>query len=471
MMNKCRKCSNKLLPQVTICEKCAMPVLFEPESNHFPRPSHFLKQMKQAAIDAIKDTKPIPLFDDEDDSGLKSLSTAEVYAESGMDIINDESSEFTVELPEEPQPTKQEEAQAKKKKKTAYKTISIPLFDDRKSTGRLSQIDELEDDESEELIISDLEDDEVEDLGYEPEIVGYGNSEEQQEEAQEDESDGETFSTSGIDIDMEYMPLPGEESAEESTEESSEETTQEEQPKQVEPKKTQIKITNDNKQTQKISRVAQQGKLKVEYIDGYPDTWEWVLFENDTENRFGYQISGREKETGHYDFLVFPDESISSDSIMSKISDQQKTEIASLLRQGKMMESVRQLRKNFKILSIRQAQKIIKKFARQEKCKVQNFEMVIDSLPAKNKKVILRILRQGKTLEAIYLFRSMTKMGLKESREQIEYLCEKERLNYNPMQVTTEHLMIKKNSVDGLVIIIRLILLAFISLIVWMFFF
>lgn len=448
-----------------------MPVLFEPESNHFPRPSYFLKQMKQAEIDAIKDTKPIPLFDDEDDSGLKSLSTAEIYAESGMDVLNDESSEFTVELPEEPPQeqveTKQEEAQAKKKKKTAYKTISIPLFDDRRSTGRLSKIDELEDDESEELIISDLENDEVEDLGYEPEIVGYGNPQEESDEESSEESSGESdeqeeaLSTSGIDFDIEYMPLPGDEPKERKHEEV----------KQAEPKKTQTKITNDNKQTQKISRVAQQGKLKVEYIDGYPDTWEWVLFENDTENRFGYQISGREKETGHYDFLVFPDENISSDSIMSKISDQQKTEIASLLRQGKMMESVRQLRKDFKILSIRQAQKIIKKFARQEKCKVQNFDMVIDTLPTKHKKVILRILRQGKTLEAIYLFRSMTKMGLKESREQIEYLCEKESLNYNPMQITTEHLMIKKNSVDGLVIIIRLILLAFVSFIIWMIFF
>ena len=347
--------------------------------------------MKQAEIDAIKDTKPIPLFDDEDDSGLKSLSTAEFYAESGMDVLNDESSEFTVELPEEQPEIKHEEALVKKKKKTAYKTISIPLFDDRKSTGRLSKIDELEDDESEELIISDLEDDEVEDLGYEPEIIGYGNPDHESDEEEE------TLSASSIDIDMEYMPLPGEQSKEQ-------EKPQE--VKQAEPKKTQTKITNDNKQTQKISRVAQQGKLKVEYIDGYPDTWEWVLFENDTENRFGYQISGREKETGHYDFLVFPDENISSDSIMSKISDEQKTEIASLLRQGKMMESVRQLRKDFKILSIRQAQKIIKKFARQEKCKVQNFEMVIDTLPAKNKKVILRILRQGKTLEAIYLFRS-----------------------------------------------------------------
>ncbi|WP_372364488.1 hypothetical protein [Candidatus Uabimicrobium sp. HlEnr_7] len=413
-----------------------MPVLFEPENNHFPRPSHFLKQLKQAKIDAIKDTKPIPLFDDEDDNALKSLSSTELYIESGLDIIEDS---------QPPETTA--EASVKKNKKTAYKTISIPLFDDRKSSGRLSKIDELEDDESEELIISDLEeDDEIEDLGYEPEIVGVAGIDIEEPASEVD-----------IDIDMEYMPLPGEQ------QESKEELNEQEK-EQPEEKRT---ITSENKQTQKISRVAQQSNLKVEYIDGYPDTWEWVLFENDTENRFGYQISGREKERGHFDFLVFPDESISSDSVISKISEQQKTEITSLVREGKTMESVRQLRKNFKALSIRQAQKIIKKFARQEKFKVQSFDMIIDTLPTKNKKVILRILKQGKTLEAIYLFRSMTKMGLKESREQIEYLCEKESLNYNPMQITTEHLMIKKGSTDGLVIVIRLVLLAIISFIVW----
>ena len=425
-MKKCRKCSSKMHRELAICDKCAMPALVEPENNHFPKPSEFIDQLKEAKLKKIQDTKPIPLFDDDD--SIKSLKMEDAYADTEVDLLS---------------------SPKKEKSSKANKTICIPLFADKprgkSKTARLQMIDELEDEESEELIISDLDLDDVEDLEYEPEIVGVA--------AQQPSEDTTEMihNESSIDIDHEYMPLPGEE--------------KEEEQKQEQPKSK----YSENNQTQKISRL-EKNKLKVEYVSEYPDSWEWVLFETDTENRFGYQISGREKVKGVLEFLIFPDEDISAD-VMSKITDQQRNELRDLIKNGQIMESIRNLRKNFKALRFRQAWEVVRSFARQEKCRVNNLSMIIDELPAKDRKVILRILRQGKTLEAIYLFRSMTKLGLKESREQIEYLCEKEKLAYDPLNVSTEHLVIKKSSVDSITIIIRLLILTLITLIIWIIFF
>lgn len=443
-MKKCSKCSYKMHRELAICEKCAMPTLIEPESNHFPKPIKFIELLNKIKFKKIQDTKPIPLFDD--NNNLKSLKVEDVYIDSGVDLFS----------------SKEKEDDTHDKSK-ANKTISIPLFrenstknkmpQDKSGTARIPMIDEFEDEESEELIISDFdsETDEIEDLGYEPEIVGISND---FDSANTDDSSD--YNDLNIDMDCEYMPLPGNESIKKEEEEEEEKLEEEEQ-------------FQENKQTQKISRLAKT-KLNVEYVSQYPDAWEWVLFENDAENHFGYQISGREKMPGKLDFLVFPGENLSA-SVMSKITDEQKDELRMLLKRGHIIESIRNLRKSFKALPFRQAWDVVRSFARQEKCKVEHFSMTVDHLPAKDRKVILRILRQGKTLEAIYLFRNMTKLGLKDSREQIEYLCEKENLAYNPLNVSTQHLVIRKKPIDGFVIVIRLLMLSLIGFILWIIFF
>ena len=221
-----------------------------------------------------------------------------------------------------------------------------------------------------------------------------------------------------------------------------------------------------------VTPVATEGSAQVvisrlQKGEEYPDNFDYLIFEDQggLEEK-GYTILGKSQDT-KYQALVFPTPDLTLAVVLEKIPAKDQEELQTLLVQARFWESLRLLRTTFPAVSFRQARQLLKELVRYYQIRLSSkISFPLPKLASPQKKEVLQLLKQGKTLEAIYLWRKLTNLGLKESREQIECLCEKHSLLYDPGQskITStlwEKLKLKQSSwpVGKIIELIVLILL------------
>lgn len=188
--------------------------------------------------------------------------------------------------------------------------------------------------------------------------------------------------------------------------------------------------------SQRRTRAAEVTSLPIQTIEDYPEKFDYLLFDDnhDLEEK-GYQVLGRCQEKS-YDFLVFPSPDLSLPVILKTLTDTEQNDLRQWLPAAKFWECVRKLRKHFPTIRFQQAQYLLTQFA--DHCHIKLSQKILLNLPkvsSLERKGIIKALQQGKTLEAIYAWRKLTKLGLPESREQIEYLCESKHIPFYPTQI------------------------------------
>jgi hypothetical protein len=176
---------------------------------------------------------------------------------------------------------------------------------------------------------------------------------------------------------------------------------------------------------------------RIKNVDEYPEKFDYLVFTDDRGNSTqtkGYQVLGKCKE-GDYPALLFPTPELSFAQMLSMFSEKERSDIHTLLQEKKYWETTRLFKKHFPSITFQQSKCFIKKFAVERHIQLRGkIVFALPKLPSAHKKEILKTLKDGKTLQAIYNWRKLTGLELQESREHIAYLCEQENIAYNPTQ-------------------------------------